>query len=167
MTLPIITWTQRLAYKYRELRSWDPPQSNTSTRPRRVSSNPATNHLTIIHSTPLDCTGTSDAYNRPFTMKSQSGISSFSLGDKLRSLRPKSPPSSSTTHNVALNGLKSDRKINGTLLSYRIERIEADQTSSGSTPSQPQKNGDVVHGTAFGNVRSSWLQQPTSVSFRH
>jgi len=59
-------------------------------------------------------------------MKSQSGTSSFSLRDKLRSLRQKSTPSTSPTHHVALNGLKSDSKAKGEFVLQQIENVEAD-----------------------------------------
>jgi len=100
-------------------------------------------------------------------MKSQSGTSLFSLRDKLKSLRRKSTPSSSTTHRVALNGLKSDSKAKGAFLFYQIEQAEADSTSAVPTQNRSQKGGDIIYGTAFGNIRSGWLQQPTSVSFCH
>ena len=70
------------------------------------------NHLTTARSTPLDNTRTSKVHNHTSAKKSKSGTS-FSLKDQLRSLRQKSTPSSSTTHNVTLSGLKSDRQVRG------------------------------------------------------
>ena len=130
------------------------------------------NHLTIVHSTPLDSVRTSNlkAHNHTSTPKSHSSTSSFSLKDQLRALRRKSTPSSSKTHHVTLNGLKSDSQARGAcsfLLLYQVEAIEADLTSADSTQTRSQKDGDRVFATAFENVRSGWIQQPTSVSFCH
>lgn len=139
------------------------PTNNPVTQSQKISSNSTMNHLTIVHSTPLDSA-------RTFTTKSKSATSSFSLKDQLKSLRRKSTPSSSTTHHVKLNGLKSDKPVRGTShlpLPHQAESTEPDSTSSDPTQTRPQQNGDIIYGTAFGNVRSGWLQQPTSVSFRH
>ena len=130
------------------------------------------NHLTTVHSTPLDYARTHEIHNKTSTPKSQSGTSSFSLKlkDQLRSLRRKSTPSPSKTHHVTLKGLKSDRQARGANyfpLQRQIGLIEADSTSSDSTQTLPQKDGDRVYATAFGNVRSGWLQPPNSVSFCH
>lgn len=144
------------------------PKTNPATQSQRASSYPAMNHLATVHSTPLDYARTFKVTDHTSTKKSKSGTSSFSLKDKLRSLRRKSTPSPSTTHHVKLNGLTSDRQVGGTreLLTHQIERIEADSTSADPTQNQPQQTGEVVYATAFGIVRSGWLQHPTSVSFR-
>ena len=68
------------------------------------------NHLTTVHSTPLDYTRTSE--DHASTLESQS-MTSFSLKDKLRSLRRKATPSPSTTHHVTLSGLKSNDQAGG------------------------------------------------------
>ena len=143
------------------------PTTNPVAQPQRASSYPAMNHLATVHSTPLDYARTSKVADHTSTKKSKSGTS-FSLKDKLRSLRRKSTPSPSTTHHVKLEGLTSDRQVGGTreLPTHQIRRVEADSTSAGPTQNPPQQTGEVVYASAFGNVRSGWLQHPTSVSFR-
>ena len=135
-----------------------------------VTQRSAMNHLTTVHSTPLDYARTCKTRNKTSAPKSQSGTSSFSLKDQLRSLRRKSTPSPSKTHHVALSGLKSDRQARGANyfpLLRQIGPIKGDSTSSDPTQTLPQKDGDRVFATAFGNVRSGWLQPPNSVSFCH
>ena len=80
------------------------------------------NHLTTVHSTPLDHTRTSEVCNLVPTGKSKPGASLFSLKDKLRTLRQKSTQSPSTTHHVKLNGLKPDRPVRGTIHFFHLHR---------------------------------------------
>ena len=87
------------------------PTANTTTQSRQASSNSAMNHLTASDSVPLNHTRTSK--DHASTQKSRPGTSSFSLKDKLKSFRQKATPSSSTTHHVTLNGLKSDSQARG------------------------------------------------------
>ena len=104
-----------MVYKYRERWGWDPHRSDSPTQqPKQQLSHKkpllAMSHLTTVQSTP-DHARTSKVH--PPTKKSKSRTSSFSLKDQLKSLHRKSAPSSSTTRNVTLNGLKSDRQAKG------------------------------------------------------
>lgn len=93
----------------------------THTDTQQTSSNSAMDHLSTVRPTPLDCTKTSEGDDS--TSESQSGTS-FSLKDKLRSIGRKSTPSSSTTHHVTLNGLKSNSQAEGTSYSFLMHQIE-------------------------------------------